>query len=171
MKRIALGIALSIVIAGCGESSAIKAVVKDQLNDPGSANFKDEVISKSGEIACIPWNAKNKMGGYGEWHYALLVKDEKSSWVPERMDIDSSACTKDGIEAYSARKAARSEALVEAITLLAEKGRAGSACVSAAKEYQYHAGELALDEGMGREGKYHKEKKEALKKKLGEGEC
>jgi len=171
MKRVALGVSLSVVLAGCGDSSAIKDAVKNRLNDPGSAIFKEEVISKSGEIACIPWNAKNRMGGYGEWQYALVAKGEKSSWVPEDMEALSSACTREGIEGYSARNVARSEALVEAITILAGKGKSGTECMSAVLQYQRHAGELALDEHRGGDVKYHKERKEELKKKFGAGQC
>lgn len=47
---------------------AAKAAVKDILKDPASAQFKNVKINSVGDV-CGQYNAKNSMGGYGEFEY------------------------------------------------------------------------------------------------------
>lgn len=47
---------------------AAKAAVKDILKDPASAQFKNVKINSVGDV-CGQYNAKNSMGGYGDFEY------------------------------------------------------------------------------------------------------
>lgn len=56
-----------IFLAGCmDDESEIKSYVKKSLFDPQSVIWGDiEIIeTKVGKLACVEFNAKNKMGGY-----------------------------------------------------------------------------------------------------------
>jgi hypothetical protein len=61
------GLLLLLVVVAClpNDKSAIEAAVKENLRDPGSAQFGDLVLSESGQRACIQYNGKNAFGGYG----------------------------------------------------------------------------------------------------------
>ena len=99
MRKMIFGILMLIFLIGCGDSSKIKSIIKNELNDPDSAKFKEIVFSKNGEIACISWNARNQVGGYGEWKYTLLFKGNNSFWgVFDDRKANSDTCTKEGIE-------------------------------------------------------------------------
>lgn len=76
----------SLALVACGEQSKIEDAVKQQLKDPGSATFKDLVISSDEHEACILWNAKNSLGGYGDWAVARLT-NENSQWVVFNMQL------------------------------------------------------------------------------------
>lgn len=86
-----------VLLAACGEGSKIKDVIRNNLKDPGSANFKDLVVSEDGKRACIVWNAKNSMGGYGDWNIAELKKDGLAAngdkWIVKDMKGLSQNCT------------------------------------------------------------------------------
>jgi hypothetical protein len=64
---------LALALAACGDSSKIKDAVRERVKDPGSTQFKDLFVNE-GKFACVVWNAKNSMGGYGDWHVAELRK-------------------------------------------------------------------------------------------------
>ena len=51
MRKMIFGILMLIFLIGCGDSSKIKSIIKNELNDPDSAKFKEIVFSKNGEIA------------------------------------------------------------------------------------------------------------------------
>jgi hypothetical protein len=73
--KIVLAISCCLLVAACGEESQMQNLVREQLRDPDSAKFKDVVTSEDGRRACIQWNAKNSMGGYGDWQVSELLKD------------------------------------------------------------------------------------------------
>lgn len=94
-----IAVLCGVLIVGCGKSkeelqaealqktsAVVKEVVKAQLKDPESAQFKAVVISDSGEQACALWNAKNSMGGYGDWQVAWL-HNKDSKWNVSILDL------------------------------------------------------------------------------------
>lgn len=136
MRKLISAILLLAFLVGCGDSSTIKSIIKSKLNDPDSAKFKELVFSKNGEMACIPWNAKNQAGGYGEWKYTLLLKEGNSSWqILEDEKADSDICTKNGIEAHWLVVEAGGTAFIEAISLLEKNGKYYSRCKRLVNEY------------------------------------
>jgi hypothetical protein len=64
MKKFLICLPLAITLLGCGEESKIRDLVRENLKDPDSAQFKDFIISNNDSVACITWNAKNSKGGY-----------------------------------------------------------------------------------------------------------
>lgn len=69
----------------------IENTIKERLNDPLSTQFKNLVVNKSENKACIAWNSKNAMGGYGSWKYALLKKSN-SRWSVSNMEEEQDKC-------------------------------------------------------------------------------
>ncbi len=67
---------LASALTGCGNSdvAAIKAAVKDRLIDPDSVKFGKTRIGEGDVEACIEYNAKNRMGGYGGQKVAHATK-------------------------------------------------------------------------------------------------
>lgn len=78
MKNALLKAACLLLIAAAGSAGAAekskspvdeaKAAVRDILKDPGSAQFKSIKINSVGDV-CGQYNAKNQMGGYGDFEY------------------------------------------------------------------------------------------------------
>ncbi len=93
MKKI-FAILCMFALVGCGEDSKLREAVRARLKDPDSANFKDAVVSSNGLRSCIPWNAKNEMGGYSGWKVAELKK-KNLEWEATFMDGNGSGCTED----------------------------------------------------------------------------
>lgn len=92
MKKVLLVAPVVLAIVGCGQSSKMENAIKDRLRDPASAQFKQVVISDFGNFACVEWNAKNGMGGYGDWSIAELKKVD-SDWVVTEMEGKAYRCT------------------------------------------------------------------------------
>jgi hypothetical protein len=89
LSRLLLAAGLvSLTLGACGnpEVAKIKAVLKERLKDPESAQFKTLVISDSGQEACVVWNAKNSMGGYADWKMAWVL-NENSKWRVSNPDM------------------------------------------------------------------------------------
>jgi hypothetical protein len=68
LARLAIVFVASYSLSACDQlpwSSVAKArdAVKDQLIDPQSAQFRNEVLTETGRV-CGEVNAKNRMGGY-----------------------------------------------------------------------------------------------------------
>lgn len=74
-----------------GNESEIKELVRSNLKDPSSAQFKDAVVCANDTRASIVWNAKNSMGGYGDWDVAELVKID-SKWTVVTLKGDPNYC-------------------------------------------------------------------------------
>jgi hypothetical protein len=108
MRKIAF-ILLALMLAACGEDSQMQDLVRARLKDPDSAKFKDVVTSKDGKRACIEWNAKNSMGGYGDWQITELKKDS-DKWTISEFKGYASNCGDQGFksmdDAVDAKKAA-----------------------------------------------------------------
>lgn len=105
MKKTTLTIiTVAALISGCGNNteSLITDAIKNRLKDPQSAQFKDIKLSKSGNRACIIWNAKNSMGGYGEWNIASL-KLNNDKWEVVDMATYSSDCNEGGFKEAEAK--------------------------------------------------------------------
>lgn len=81
------------VLAGCGDSdvSAIKEAVKERLIDPDSVKFGSTRIGEAGVEACIEYNAKNRMGGYGGQKVAYASKSP-DGWKVRDMDKHPDFC-------------------------------------------------------------------------------
>ncbi len=116
LKKIVL-ISSVLVLAACGENSKIEDAVRQQLKDPGSAQFKEATISASGLRACVVWNAKNSMGGYGDWSVAELTKAE-SGWNAHEMKGREGNCTEVGFRAVEASVLADAAAREKVIATL-----------------------------------------------------
>ncbi|QEY64962.1 hypothetical protein FXN65_23945 [Metapseudomonas lalkuanensis] len=64
MRTQALGL-LVVLLSGCdSEASRVEDLVRENLKDPTSAQFKEIRKSKDGTYFCGEVNAKNSMGGY-----------------------------------------------------------------------------------------------------------
>jgi len=97
-KKYIIFFSLFLFLAGCGEGSKVEKVISQRLKDPSSVQFKDMFVSSDGKRACITWNAKNSMGGYGEWDVAVLNK-ANSEWEVETMEGGSSdQCTQNSLD-------------------------------------------------------------------------
>ncbi len=157
MKQL-LAIFCMLALVGCGEESKIKDAVRAHLNDPGSAEFKDVFISANGERACIVWNAKNKMGGYGDWKMSELTK-KTSAWEIEKMNGSKRNCSEVGVKALDAEKQARKEAKERAIVMMQKlrnisRIEAEESCPRLVLLYQIHAGSDANDRARGETSSY-----------------
>lgn len=67
---------------------AAKAAVKDMLKDPASAQFKNIKINSVGDV-CGQYNAKNSMGGYGDFEYFRYEVKTKSLTNLEVIRMDA----------------------------------------------------------------------------------
>ena len=94
MKKLLIALPMLLALVACGENAKIESAVRENLKDPASAQFKDVVISASGNFACKVWNSKNSMGGYGDWDIAELKKIA-SGWVVTKMQGSQQHCTAD----------------------------------------------------------------------------
>lgn len=83
------------------DKMAIENFIKQSINDPDSAIFKDFAISPKKTRACIVWNSKNRMGGYGEWRLTELKK-VKSEWSVAEWSGNPEACTQVSFETREA---------------------------------------------------------------------
>lgn len=117
MKKILVLLPVVFVLTACGDTSKIKDVVRQNLKDPGSAEFKDTVFSADNKRACIVWNAKNSMGGYGDWDVAELKK-ENSEWIVKDMKGSELNCSETGFKALDAGVKAELDAQLKAIEIL-----------------------------------------------------
>jgi hypothetical protein len=109
MKKIFVLLSLVLMLTACGEESKIKDVIRNNLKDPESAMFKDAVFSSDGKSACIVWNAKNSMGGYGDWKTSFFDKIN-SEWSGQ----DEASLVSECSELYFKSRDAYNKALVEA---------------------------------------------------------
>lgn len=175
-----------LALTGCGDSelasdsSKIKDSVRGKLNDPGSAEFKEMVISKDGKRACIIWNAKNQMGGYGKWKVAELTKNE-SKWTLKEMDGLEQNCSSVGFTSTDAGEQAAVASRQRAIEKL-QKGRNISLQVATALadshgqcrgiiwDYTHHAEQMARD-NVGTTTGYHYKKMKEIEEHLDAGNC
>lgn len=117
MRKILVLLPVIFVLASCGDTSKIKDVIRQNLKDPGSAEFKDTAFSADNKRACIVWNAKNSMGGYGNWAVAEFVKKD-SVWIVKAMKGSESNCTDTGFKAIDASEKAELDAKLMAIETL-----------------------------------------------------
>ena len=117
MRKLIALIPIVFFLASCGDSSKIKDVVRQNLKDPGSAQFKDTIFSPDNKRACIVWNAKNSMGGYGNWDVAELKK-ENSEWTVTEMKGSEEDCSETGFKALDAEEKAEIDARMKAIEIL-----------------------------------------------------
>ena len=85
---------LLIFLFGCGSKVDIENVIKLNLNDPDSVKFKQVLVSKDATRACTIWNAKNGLGGYGNWKITELRKT-KGAWEVSDNEMDPDLCTED----------------------------------------------------------------------------
>lgn len=161
MKKYSCIILCAFIVA-CG-SNEFESEIKRNLKDPNSAQFRSQTINDDLGLACVEWNAKNTLGGYGAWTVALFQKKE-GKWVA--LDIEASRqfnCDESYLRtthknfALEARgKAAREAAEAEAIQLLGQARNISEAearqmaekdedCQKLVKSYAYNAGALVSD--------------------------
>lgn len=115
--RMSIIVAIAALLSGCSQQPEIESIIKENLLDPFSAQFKDFAISSDGNSACINWNAKNRMGGYGGWKIASLKKSE-DKWSIYILEDTLSSCTKEKIDEWAAILKARNNAEAEAINII-----------------------------------------------------
>jgi hypothetical protein len=107
-----------LLMVACGEESAIQSAIKSNLKDPESAKFDKLAMSADKQRACVVWNAKNSMGGYGNWAIAKLMKVD-SKWEITSMDGGQTfECIESGFKALDAEYAAKIVAKEKGIAIL-----------------------------------------------------
>lgn len=81
---------LALTACGLTDQSKIEKAIRDNLKDPDSAQFRNLIIDKHGNRACIEFNAKNGFGGYGDWETVSLEKNSSmsNSWFPTNIDLN-----------------------------------------------------------------------------------
>lgn len=92
-------VSILLILAGCGAESEVQKVVKKNLLDPESVRFGDFVLSNNEERACIVWNAKNRMGGYGGDEVAEMVRLGED-WTVKTMKGRAYNCTQASFELF-----------------------------------------------------------------------
>lgn len=117
MRKFLVLFPIIFFLSACGDGSKVKDVVRQNLKDPGSAQFKDNVFSADNKRSCIVWNAKNSMGGYGDWNVAELKK-ENSEWVLKNSKGRENNCSETGFKALDAGEKAGFDARLKAIEIL-----------------------------------------------------
>lgn len=100
MKKGLFALVACLGVAACGDGGKIEQAVRENLNDPDSAQFRDLVMSEDGRMACVGWNAKNMMGGYGQWKFARL-EEVDSVWTVDEMEIPESECSQAALKAIT----------------------------------------------------------------------
>jgi hypothetical protein len=182
MRKLLALFPVVFTIAACGDSSKIKDVVRQNLKDPESAQFKETIFSEDNKRACIVWNAKNSMGGYGDWDIAELKK-ENSEWAVKDMKGSEKNCSDTGFKALDAGEKAELDAQLKAIEILqkaknipskeaAELGISGK-CSGIVWNYAYnskHVAEYRIRQDSGMLQIYEDNLKEA-QAKLEAGDC
>lgn len=182
MRKLLVLFPIAFFLASCGDSSKIKDVVRQNLKDPGSAQFKDTIFSADNKRACIVWNAKNSMGGYGDWDVAELKK-ENSEWTVKDMKGSEQNCSETGFKALDAGEKAEFDARLKAIEILqkvknisskeaAELGISGK-CSGIVWDYAYnskHVAEYRIRQDSGMLKIYEEHLREA-QAKLDAGGC
>ena len=123
MRKLVIPVLMvSALIGGCsgtsGDESAIKTAVKRNLKDPDSAKFEQMSLSEDKKRACIVWNAKNSMGGYGEWQIAKLEKSDAEWKVTALEGGQSYECVESGFKALDAEHSAKVAAEDKGIEIL-----------------------------------------------------
>lgn len=166
MKKFALLFSV-LFIASCGDSSELKSLITERLTDPESVQFRDVVISENKQRACVVWNARNRMGGYGDWQLAEFEKID-SQWTATSLDGIYVDCTQAYFQMLDETKIALEEAIVrseagdaareEVIQLFKtdwwleeEEARfvAGHDCKSEVDLYVFHSSEIAMSRRQG----------------------
>lgn len=185
MKKILPLLSIAFLLTSCGDSSEIKDLIRLNLKDPESAKFEDITFSDDNKRACVVWNAKNGMGGYGDWEITEL-KRENSEWTIKNLKGFTVNCNETGFKALDAEEIAMSEASLKAIAMLQksrnisrdeahELGTTGacSALVSAyASAYSnIVANRIRYPITTEREEKKDEERLQKLQAKLEAGEC
>lgn len=182
MRKFLVLLPVVFFLNACDDSSKIKDVVRQNLKDPGSANFKDTIFSSNNQRSCIVWNAKNSMGGYGDWAFAELSK-ENSEWVVKKMKGLQQNCSEAGFKELDALVTAEATALSQAINILqkaksisiqeaTELGESGK-CRELVRTYVYNSAEatryrIRRDSGM---LAIYEEKLKEAQTKLDTGSC
>lgn len=138
MKKGLFALVVCLGVAACGDGGKIEQAVRENLNDPDSAQFRDLVMSEDGRMACVGWNAKNMMGGYGQWKFARL-EEVDSVWTVDEMEIPESECTQAALKAITVGAAAKIDATQKAIDMLS--AARGVSRESAVKLADYSGGE------------------------------
>jgi hypothetical protein len=108
MKKFFVILMLVTTLSACdgnNDQSEIQNSVKNYLKDPESAKFKDFIITKNRQFACVTYNAKNSFGGYGEWSIALFEREENGLWQIKDMKFEESPnpyfCTASNFESLN----------------------------------------------------------------------
>lgn len=182
MRKLLALFPIVFFLASCGDSSKIQDVVRQNVKDPGSAQFKDTIFSADNKRACIVWNAKNGMGGYGDWDVAEIRKGN-SEWTVKNMSGSKQNCSETGFKALDAGEKAEGDARSKAIEILqkvknisskeaAELGISGkcSGIVFNYAFYSKYVAEYRIRQDSGMLKRYEENLKEA-KAKLDAGGC
>lgn len=96
---IGLSFLLALTASGCSsEKGDIERVIMSRLKDPDSVKFYELNITERKTRACIVFNAKNSLGGYGERHLASLSK-QNGIWVIDESDANRNRCSQEHFNA------------------------------------------------------------------------
>ena len=112
------------MLGSCSGSkeAGLQMAVKKSLKDPGSAQFKETIVSQAGDRACIEWNARNGFGGYGSWQMAELIRTG-DTWEVTELDGKAYNCTEESFQAIAAGEIASRDAQQRAVAKLKALGR------------------------------------------------
>jgi hypothetical protein len=182
MKALLLLTPIVLTLVACGDGSKIKDAVRQNLKDPGSAKFNDTIISSDAKRACIVWNAKNSMGGYGDWDVAEL-KNIDSKWIIIKMKGNSENCSENAFKALDAGENVTFDATSHAINIL-EKAKnishseaiasgINGECRRLVDDYTYHSKNVAeykVRQDLSKIN-YYENQLEKYRKKLESGNC
>lgn len=72
--------------------------IREALNDPESARFRNVILSPKGRAVCGEINAKNKMGGYVGFRRFIVAADQSGIEEDDTSFVESnwqSRCVKD----------------------------------------------------------------------------
>ena len=168
-----------LLLCGCGDEGKLKQLVRERLNDPESAMFKESVFSKAQHRACLAWNAKNGMGGYGEWQVAEFKKSEGGEWQVLKMKVHPFTCSDYEFQTSDAVDKAEMQAKDQVANLLISRrkisahdaARLSNDIVNCkiAWKYVYSSMEIARNRSDGIE--YHQKKKNEAQAELEKGNC
>ncbi len=92
MKSLAALLAACALSACSDPESGVKSAIKSVLKDPESARFDVVLVSARKDRACAVWNAKNSLGGYGEWTVSQLRRQD-STWTLSQVPLPREQCT------------------------------------------------------------------------------
>lgn len=118
MRLIVAVTSLLFLLTGCGEQSTFEKLIKADLIDSESAQFRDLVLSDNKSRACLSYNAKNRFGGYVGWSVAMFEKRE-AGWHLTVLNSSPMNCSEPYFTAMDESEKAKKIAELEFVEMVA----------------------------------------------------